>query len=531
MHHAPATPGTTALDAPEPSTQPRVAQRWHIWLACALVAAANQADPPLWLLVASIPEQSFGSAWVRYWSIASTTTVTLLFFIIAGGILGDLFGRRRVLLSGVALYVVAAGLSLSAVGAGWLLLGNALLGIGAALTIPLALANIRLTFEPRRLPLALALYTAVSGVTSLGVAACGPLIREQFGWRALFVPPFLLGCVALWVCWRQVPESQAVGSYKRTDAIVITAWSLTILPITYAAIKIGAVGFFSPVVFASLGVASIGIGFLIWLERRAASPILRSLPYPVRTLLIVVFTGLTLNFALWGYTVQLYRFLRAVLNFSAVLAAVALVPAAIGIGVGFLAAARLTRGRPPGVVIGGSLLMMVLAVICTSAVSLLFQAATPYWLLAALMVTLVIGYLFATTAWNSAYLSLVPNDLVGVGAAISSGAAQLGAVLASTLLGKLLIDFGERDFEARLRALGLSPEQNEQTRAALALALQADPTFDLASLPTVIQTALGGYRESYAVAFGQVLLVAALLLTICAAIVWIGLRTLRPRAS
>ncbi|MFN8516638.1 MAG: MFS transporter [Thermomicrobiales bacterium] len=531
MQSAPVTPGVTALDAIESGAQPRLSQPWHIWLACACVTAANQADPPIWLLLSSVPEQSFGAAWVRYWSIASTTTVTLLLFIIAGGVLGDLLGRRRVLLTGVALYVASAGLSLGAVGAGWLLLGNALLGIGAALTIPLALANIRLTFRQRRLPLALALHTAISGVVSLGVAALGPLIRAQFGWRALFLPPFLLGCIAFWVCWRHIPESRAEGSYRRSDAIAIAAWSLTILPITYIAIKIGAVGFFSTVVYASLGVAGIGFACLVWQERRAASPLRRSLPYPVRTLVIIIFTGLTLNFALWGYTVQIHRFLQSVLNFSPVLAALALVPSAIGIGVGFFTAARLTRQRSPGGVIGGSLLVMALAVICTSGVSLFFRAATPYWLLAALMVTLVLGYLFASTAWNSAYLSLVPTDLVGVGAAISSGAAQLGAVLASTLLGTLLIDFGERDFEERLRSLGLSPEQGEQARAALALALQADPTFDAASLPAPIQALLGSYQESYAIAFGQVLLVAALMLTICAGIVWFGLRALRPRTS
>jgi MFS family permease len=77
------------------------------------------------------------------------------------------------------------------------------------------------------------------------------------------------------------------------------------------------------------------------------------------------------------------------------------------------------------------------------------------------------------------------------------------------LLSTLLIGVGERDFAYRLRDLGLSPEQIEQARAALALALQSDAAFDPSGLPPVLQAALGGYRDSYAVAFGQVLLVAA----------------------
>jgi hypothetical protein len=392
-------------------------------------------------------------------------------------------------------------------------------------------AHIRLAFNRRNLPLALALYTAVSGLTIILVSACGPLIRAQFGWRAIFLPPLLLGGIALWVSMRHLPESRAEGSYTRSDAISVSAWSLVILPVAYATIKIGTVGFFGRVLPAALGVALVGAGTLVWQERRMPGPFRRSLPYPFRTLAIIILTGMVLNFALMGYTGQVYRFFRSALNFSAVLGALALVPCVIGVGLAVLKAARLTKDSPPGVVIGGSLLVMVASVVATSLVVLVFKSATPYWLLATLMVALVTGYLFATTAWESAYLSLVPNGLVGVGAAISSGASQLGVVLASTLLGTLLIGFGERDFENRLRDLGLSPEQIEQAWVALNLTLQSDATFDPSILPPVLQAALGGYRDSYAVAFGQILLIAAVLLALCAVVVWFGWRSLRSNAS
>lgn len=531
MHRAAAPPAIDAIAPTEPITQAGLPDRWGIWLACALVAMANQADPPIWLLATSIPQESFGADAVRNWNIASTTTVFLLLFIVGGGVLGDLFGRRRVLLGGVTLFALAAGLSLLSDGMGWLIFSNGLLGIGAALTIPLALANIRLAFDPHRLPLALALYTAVGGLTSILVSTVGPLIRAQFGWRAIFLPPFLLAGVALWASRRHIPESRAEGSYTRSDAISVSAWSLVILPTAYAAIKIGTVGFFGWVFPVSLGVAVVGATLLVWQERRVPSPLRRSLPYPLRTLAIIILTGMVLNFALMGYTIHLYRFLRSALAFSAVGGAIALAPAAIGVGLTVLTAARLTRGRSPAVVIGGSLLVMAVAVVGTGLIVLLFQSATPYLLLAALLVTLVTGYLFAATAWSSAYLSVVPDGLVGVGAAISSGAAQLGVVLASTLLGTLLIGFGERDFAERLQRLGLSPEQTELARGALILAIQSDATFDPATLPPVLQATLGSYRDSYAVAFGQVLLLTAALLAPCAAIVWFGLRSLRPKAA
>src|SRR5262245_19977368 len=112
MHPAQATSGIGAIEAPGASARARIPQHCRIWFACTLVAMANQADPPIWLLATSMPEQTFGAAWVGYWNIASTTTVTLLLFIVAGGVLGDLFGRRRVLLTGVSIFVVAAALSL-----------------------------------------------------------------------------------------------------------------------------------------------------------------------------------------------------------------------------------------------------------------------------------------------------------------------------------------------------------------------------------------------------------------------------------
>jgi hypothetical protein len=72
MQHETTAPTIEAIGPSEVARPERISLQWRIWLACALVAMANQADPPLWLLTASMPQASFGADWVRYWNIAST---------------------------------------------------------------------------------------------------------------------------------------------------------------------------------------------------------------------------------------------------------------------------------------------------------------------------------------------------------------------------------------------------------------------------------------------------------------------------
>src|SRR6185369_2307281 len=117
--------------------------------------------------------------------------------------------------------------------------------------------------------------------------------------------------------------------------------------------------------------------------------------------------------------------------------------------------ARLSVQAASARLIAGGLACMGIALLFST----LLQPGMPYWPLVVPMAVFGVGFLLAQTAWNNAFLSALPADLVGVSAGVSKAAAQTGTVLGTSLLVALLMQYGEADFARRLGGVGLSSEQ------------------------------------------------------------------------
>jgi MFS transporter, DHA2 family, multidrug resistance protein len=513
-----------ARPAASPLPQITRSQRWLILGACLLVSAANLIRPPLWLLAPSFPAEAFGASWERFWNISAASTVVLMTFILAGGVLGDLYGRRRVLLIGSWAYMGAVVLAALALGPVSFYLFSSLAGVAAALTVPLTVALIRLSFEREELPYAFALFTAGTGIASLGSSALGGPIKALFGWRALFVLPLLLGAVGLYLALRSLPESRARGGYRPIDAVGLAAWSGVILALVFGLIQVRVAGLGGLVGWSALGVAAVGVALLAWWELATPGPVLRNPPFPRAALSIVVLTGMVISFAMLGYSLQLFGFLQTAQGFGPVLGGIALAPLVIGLVAAALPSARLFGRTPAHQLIVGGLGLMLLAMLLTALAVLWLGAGTPYLIFAACLLLFGAGFTLANTAWETLYMGSVPAGLAGLSAAISSAAGQLGGVIAGTALGLVLVSFGRRDFALQLEAAGVPPERVAQATAALDRLLQPEVLADPLVSQEVAARLLEGYRESYAVAFAYSLLVAVAITLACIALIWFGLR-------
>ncbi|MFI6985536.1 MFS transporter [Embleya sp. NPDC050154] len=208
--------------------------------------------------------------WVVLAYLLAITTV-----IVSVGRLGDIIGRRRLLLSGILLFTVASMLCGSAPTLWLLVAARAAQGLGAAVMMALTMAFVGETVPRERTGGAMGLLGTMSAIgTALGPSLGGALIAGP-GWRAIFLVTVPLGVVTLVLAHRYLPADRPGSGPVRARFDHVGTLLLALSLAAYAlAMTIGR-GSFGVLNAALLVVAAIGVGLFVRAEARAAAPLLR----------------------------------------------------------------------------------------------------------------------------------------------------------------------------------------------------------------------------------------------------------------
>ena len=241
---------------------------------------------------------------------------------------------------------------------------------------------------------------------------------------------------------------------------------------------------------------------------------------------VMLLAAAALGLGLSGYLLQLYSFLTVVQGFGTILGALALAPVVLVCLPLARVAARLAQQGDSRKLIAGGLTLMGIAMLLTA----LLRPGMPYWPLVVPMALFGFSFLLAQTAWTNAFLSALPTELVGVSAGVSKAALMIGTLLGTSLLGSLVLQFGQADFVGRLSSLGLSNEQIALATDAVNVALRNDlplgSTGTAAIAPTslVDRGLLAVYYGSLTTGISVALVGAALACLGVAAFAWLVLR-------
>jgi EmrB/QacA subfamily drug resistance transporter len=228
---------------------------------------ANVALPTL----AQVFDASFQQ--VQWVVLAYLLAITTL--VVSAGRLGDVFGRKRLLLAGIALFTLASALCGLAPTLWLLIAARAAQGLGAALMMALTLASVGEIVPKARLGGAMGLLATLSAVgTALGPSLGGMLIAGP-GWRAIFLINLPLGVLTLLLAHRHLPvDRRAPG----TGGAGFDALGTLLLALTLAAYALSMTmrrGRFGMLNLALLSAAALGTGLFVLAEARAASPLVR----------------------------------------------------------------------------------------------------------------------------------------------------------------------------------------------------------------------------------------------------------------
>jgi EmrB/QacA subfamily drug resistance transporter len=305
------------------------------WLALALLAAA-QFVVILDASIVNVALPSIGAdlkfsqddlSWV-------VNAYVLVFggFLLLGGRLADLLGRRRLFLAGLVLFSVASLAGGLAQSAGWLIAARAVQGLGAALLSPAALSLVTVLFaEGSERNKAMGVWGAVAGSGGAVGVLLGGMLTQWAGWEWVLFVNVPVGLAAAALAPRLLPESRNEGHrhFDVAGAVTITA-GLSLL--VYALVDANNAGWTST---QTLGLGAIAValiaGFYV-IERRTKAPLL---PFPgifrIRTITGINATAVLIAASLFSMFFFISLYMQQVLGFSALDAGLAYLPLAGGI--------------------------------------------------------------------------------------------------------------------------------------------------------------------------------------------------------
>ena len=422
---------------------------------------------------------------------------TLVFagLLLLTGALGDRFGRRRMLLIGLAVFGAASTWAAYSSSVDGLIAARAVMGAGAALIMPATLSLLVSVFtDTRERSMAVGIWAATAG---LGVAlgpVIGGFLLEHFWWGSIFIVNVPLVALAIVAGHRLIPESRDPVA-RRIDWTGAGLSGVGLVALVWAVIEAPSKGWTSAPVIAAGTIAIAALGaFVLW-QRRTAEPLLDVRLFTNARFTAASSTIMVLFFALFGFLFLSTQYLQFVLGYSPLGAGVRALPYAGAMIVFAIGSSPLVaRLGTKRVVTAGMLLFSAgLAVAAT------VSTDSGYGRLAIAMVLMGAGMGLAGAPATESILGSLPPARANIGSAVNDTTRELGGALGVAIVGSVM---------SSLYAANLSDSVPATARESLGAATQMGP--DVANAA----------REAFVQAMSGASLVVAIVAAVGAAIAW-----------
>jgi EmrB/QacA subfamily drug resistance transporter len=217
--------------------------------------------------------QAFDASFAQVQWIVLAYLLAITTMIVSVGRLGDLTGRRRLLVTGIGLFTLASALCGLAPSLGYLIGARALQGLGAAIMLALTMAFVGETVPKEKTGSAMGLLGTMSAIgTALG-PSLGGLLIGGFGWRAIFLISIPLGLLTLYLAHRCLPADHQKPKTAGFDPMGSLVLILTLAAFALA-MTLGR-GHFGALNIGLLLAAGLGVGLFMWVEAKVAAPLIQ----------------------------------------------------------------------------------------------------------------------------------------------------------------------------------------------------------------------------------------------------------------
>ena len=418
---------------------------------------------------------------VQWVVLAYLLAITTL--IVSVGRLGDITGRRRLLLAGILLFTVASLLCAVAPALWLLIAARAVQGIGAAIMMALTMAFVGATIAKEKTGSAMGLLGTMSAIgTALGPSLGGILIAG-FGWPSIFLINLPLGLLTFLLAYRYLPPDRVVLKAHRArfdnPGTLLLALTLAAYALAMTAVPENGRGSFGPLNLALLLAAAVGLGLFVFVEKRAASPLIRLEMFRNPVLCagfatsalvttVVMATLVVGPFYLSGALLLDAARVGLVMSSGPIVAALTGAPA--GRIVDRFGAQRMSLVGLIGMVAGASVLTMLPA-----------SFGVPGYIVPLVFITA--GYALFQAANNTAVMTNIPPDQRGVVSGMLNLSRNLGLITGASVMGTV--------FALGAATTNIMPAHPEAVTAGMRT------TFAVAALLIVVALAIAAVSHAY----------------------------------
>ena len=458
--------------------------------------------------------------------------LTFAALMLAMGTLGDRLGRKRVMLSGLGVFIGGSLFGALAPNVSTLVAARVIMGVGAAASEPGTLSIIRHLYPERaHRARALGVWAAVAGLALAMGPVLGGVLVGIGGWRTVFWFNLAAGLLVLLAALATVPESSDPQA-GHIDIAGFVLGPLALGAAIFAVIHGETTGYGAPVVIALFAASAVAAAAFVIVEQRSPAPIIDH-----ALLLRAPFAGaLTVGFAAYFGIFSIFFFtalyLQEVVGYSAYRTAALFVPmAAAMIAASALTGRRVARAGPRlpmvlGCLVGG---------IGVLATDMALRGHVDFATLAPALALAGLGFGVAVVPVTSVALSVVPAEHSGMAAGATTTSRELGSVVGVAVLGSLLNGTLTVDLTRRLAGLGvpagfrtivINAVETGQVPKGTGGAAAAQQAFG-PIVAHVIDAAYGAFRTGLSIS----LVVAGVVILVSGLIAWVTLAPGRSGAA
>ena len=410
-------------------------------------------------------QRSLGSDISGLQWIIDAYTLTFAAFMLTGGALGDLFGRKKFFMAGLGVFILGSLLCALSANIEQLIAFRALQGLGAAMLLPGSLSIITATFTGKERGAAIGIWGAMSGLAIAVGPVVGGYLVEHVSWESIFYINVPVGILGLLLTWLVVRESRDETKSRRLDPVGLVTGTAAVFFLTFGLIEGNSRGWTDWVILGSFALAALLLAVFLVAESRREYPMLPLGFFRIPTFAASNVVAAAVFFALFGSTFFLALYLQNVQGYSPVEAGTRLLPFTAMILLIAPVSGKLSdrHGSRWFMAVGTFLIGVgLLLVLRTEPGSSYVGVILPS------MIVMGAGIAMTVAPMTAAVMGSVSANRAGVASAATNTSRELGGVFGIALLGAVVTAAFNRGFPARLLEAGFPSDVADRIASSAA---------------------------------------------------------------